>query len=216
MRLFLFIAIVTFFTVNSTAQSKPTTAADYKGTFQYAVSETNAAFPFIFTVVVDEFENGKNVSSETMVDERQAAGVERITRTIFEDGKKSVSYQVNVGFGNVYCSSDGVTWQGPQKYECTGPSRLYGQRETETAEYTVEEKTVSGENVKVYREYVIYKPTEGSREKEFKETIATIDSRGFFKSIVNNEGSLDPKMVTLIRKQTWDMKTKMKPVVAPK
>lgn len=216
MRIFLLVAIVTLFAINSTAQSKPTTAADYKGTFQYAVSETNAAFPFIFTVVVDEFENGKNVSSETMVDERQAAGVERITRTVVKDGKKLVSYQLKVGFGSVYCSSDGLTWQGPQKYECSGPSRLYGRRDTETAEYSVEEKNVGGDNIKVYREYAIYKPTDGGREKEFKETIATIDSRGFFISIVNNEGSLDPKTVTLVRKQTWDMKTKMKPVVAPK
>lgn len=202
--------------MNSTAQSKPTTAADYKGTFQYALSETNAAFPFIFTVVIDEFENGKKVLSETLVNERQAAGVQRLTRTIVKNGNKSVTYQVNVGFGNVYCSSDGVAWQGPQQYECSGPSRLYGRRETEKAEYSVEQKTVGGEDVKVYREYVAYKPLNGSSKIEFKETIATIDSRGFFISIVDNEGTVDPKATTLVRTQTWDFKTPLKAVVAPK
>lgn len=216
MKFLLFVATIALFVLSSAAQSKPTTAADYKGSFQYAVSETNAAFPFIFTVVIDEFENGRKLLSETMVNERQAAGVERITRAILKDEKKSVSYQVKVGFGNVYCSTDGVTWQGPQKYECSGPSRLYGRRDIEKAEYSVEENAVDGEDFRVYREYLIYKPTEGNREKEFKETTATIDSRGFFISIVNNEGTLDPKTVTLVRKQTWDFKTKIKPIVAPK
>lgn len=176
MKFLVSVAIIALFVLSSAAQAKPTTAADYKGTFQYAVSETNAAFPFIFTVVVEEFENGKNVSSETIIEERQAAGVERITRTIVKNGKKSVSYQVTVGFGSVYCSIDGVTWQGPQQHECSGPSRLYGRRETDKAEYSVEERIVGGEKVKIYREYAIYKPTQGSRQKEFKETIATISS----------------------------------------
>ncbi len=216
MKFFIFIATIALFVMNSAAQSKPTTAADYKGTFQYAVSETNAAFPFLFIVVVDESENGKNIWSESMVDERQAAGIERITQTTISDGKKSVSYQVTVGFGKVYCSSDGTTWKGPQPYECGGPRRLYGQRDTERAEYSVEEKTVGTEKVKVYREYLIYKAVDDSSKKAFKETFATIDPRGFFISIVNNEGNLNPKTVTLVRTQTWDFKTKMKPVVAPK
>ena len=75
---------------------------------------------------------------------------------------------------------------------------------------------MDGDKLKVYREFVVYSAAEASRKKEFKETIATIDSRGFFISIVNNEGFLDPKTVTLIRKQSWNMKTKFKAVVAPK
>lgn len=216
MKAILLITTVVLLTINSAAQSKPTTAADYNGTFQFAVSETNRAFPFVFTVIVDEFKNGKVVLSETMVNERQAAGVERISRTILNNGTKATSYQVRAGFGNVYCSKDGVAWQGPQEFECSGPSRLYGRREAENAEYSVEDKIVDGEKVKVYREYIIYSPSQAGRGKDFKETLATIDSRGFFISILSNEGSLDPKAVTLVRKQTWDFKTKIKPVVAPK
>jgi hypothetical protein len=198
------------------AQSKSVTASDYNSTFQNAVYETNRAFPFIFTVVTEEFDNGKVVFSETMINERQTAGVERISRTILENGKKSTIYQVKIGFGNVYCSNDGVTWHGPQKSECSGPRRLYGQREVESSQYSVEEKSIDGETVKVYREYLIYSPSQSGRGREFKETIATIDSRGFFISILNNEGRLDPKVVTLVRTQTWDFKTKIKPFVAPK
>lgn len=216
-RIVLFFILLGSFVVNLFGQSKPTTASDYNGTFQYAVAETNAAFPFTFTVVVEEFENGRTVSSETTVNERQAAGIERIARTGLTNGKKTVSYQVKVGFGNVYCSNDGAIWQGPQKYECgSGLMRLYGPRVTDEAEYSVEEKTVNGEKIKIYREYLIYKPIEGRRQKDFKETMATIDSKGLFISILNNEGTLDPKAITLIRKQSWDFSTKFKTVVAPK
>lgn len=215
MKFLLLIITVALLTIGSIAQSKPVTASDYNSTFQNAVSGTNRAFPFVFTVVTEEFENGKIIFSETMINERQAAGVERISRTILENGKKSSIYQLKVGFGNVYCSNDGVIWQGPQKFECSGPRRLYGHRKVESSEYSFEEKSVDGETIKVYREYVIYTPT-GNSGKGFKETLATIDSRGFFISIINNEGSLDPKSVTLVRKQLWDFKTKIKPVVAPK
>lgn len=150
-----------------------------------------------------------------MVNERQAAGVERITKIIVRDGKQSVTYQVKTGFGIVYCSTDGVTWQGPQQYECSGPTRIYGRREIESAEYSVEETTVGDENVKIYREFVTYKRTEDS-VRDLKETIATIDSRGGFVSIVNREGTLDPKTINLIRKQSWDFTSKFKPIVAPK
>lgn len=216
MKLLLFAATIALFVINSVAQSKVITAADYNGTFQYAVSETNAAFPFIFTVTVDQLKNGRTVSTETEIEERQAAGIERITKTFTKGGDTSVSYQISVGFGSVYCSNDGVTWKGPQKFECSGPSTLYAVRAKEKSEYSVEEKILDGDKLKVYREFVVYSALEASRKKEFKETIATIDSRGFFISIVNNEGFLDPKTVTLIRKQSWNMKTKFKAVVAPK
>lgn len=216
MKLLLFAATIPLFVINSPAQSKATTAADYNGTFRYAVSETNAAFPFIFTVTIDQLKNGRTVSTETEIEERQAAGIERITKTLTKGGDTSGSYQISVGFGSVYCSNDGVTWKGPQKFECSGPSTLYAVRAKEKSEYSVEEKILDGDKLKVYREFVVYSAAEASRKKEFKETIATIDSRGFFISIVNNEGFLDPKTVTLIRKQSWNMKTKFKAVVAPK
>ncbi|MCW5957566.1 MAG: hypothetical protein KIT61_13360 [Pyrinomonadaceae bacterium] len=216
MKFFCSTVIVALFAMISAAQSKPTTAADYDGTFNYAVSETNAAFPFIFTVVVDEFAKGKKISSDTEVNERQSEGVERTTRTIIKGGKNTASYQVSVGFGKVYCSGDGKKWRGPQQYECWGPSRLYGRREREKAGYSVEERTIGGEKIKIYREYVIYKANAGSSKKEFEETVATIDSKGFFISIVTNEGTLNPKVVSLVRKQVWDFKTSLKPVVAPK
>lgn len=198
------------------AQTKPTTAADYNGAFRYAVSETNAAFPFVYTVVVEEFANGEAIFSETTVNERQAADVERIIRNTVENGKTSSTQQISVGFGVVYCSNDGMTWVGPQQYECDGPRRIYGSRDVAHAEYTVEEKAVGGEKIKIYREYVIYKPSGPGTTRSYKETFATIDSRGFFISVLNNEGTLHPKVVSLKRTQTWDMKNKFKPIVAPK
>lgn len=217
MRLFVLVYAVVLFAVDLSAQPRPTDAADYNGTHDYAVTETNAAFPFRFTVITEAFENGKLISSETYVNERQAAGHERITQTLVKNGKKSTNYQIKVGFGNVYCSSDGITWEGPQPYECPRSIRLYGREEVLNSEYSVEEKKRGPEMTKVYREYVIYRPANGKRNaNNFRETHATIDSRGFFISVVTNEGTVDPKTIKLVRKQTWDFETKFKPIVAPK
>lgn len=205
------------FAANCFAQPKPTNAADYNGTFSYAVSETNAAFPFIFTVVTEDYERGKLVATETYINERQSAGIERIIQTTVKGGQQSVSYQVRVGFGNVFCSTDGSSWEGPQKYECPRSTRRYGREQILGSEYTVEEKIEGVNNVKIYREYLTYRPANGkSSIDNFRETLATIDERGFFTSVVNIEGTLNPKTTKLIRKQTWDFKTKFKPIVPPK
>lgn len=203
-------------------QAKPTTAADYDGTFRYAVSETNAAFPFIFTVVTETFERGKLVSTETDVNERQAAGVQRATKTLKKGGQSFIGYSIMTGFGNnTYCSSDGKSWKGPQQYVCPGPGgsnlfTLQRPRSPESVEYSITDKSLNGETVKVYRKYAIFPAASPNGRKSFEEEIATIDSRGFFISVVDTEGTLGPKTVTLVRKQTWDFKTKFNPVVAPK
>lgn len=220
MKLTIALTFVAFTAVTLNAQPKPTTEADYNGTFQYAVSETNAAFPFVFTVVTETYVRGKLASTESDVAERQAEGIERQTRTLKRGGKTFHSYSIMVGFGNgTYCSRDGVSWTGPQKFVCRGPDdsgelRLYRPRQPESAEYSVTERSVDGKTVKVYRKYAIF-PATANGKKDFEEEIATIDSRGFFISVVDTEGTLGPKVVTLIRKQTWDFKTKFKPVIAP-
>ena len=220
MKLTLALTLIAFASATLNAQSRPTDAADYIGALQYAVSETNAAFPFVFTVVTETYVRGKLVSTETDVAERQAEGIERQTRTLKRAGETFHSYSIMVGFGNhTYCSSDGISWKGPQEFVCRGPDdsgelRLYRPRQPESVEYSVTEKSLDGKTVKVYRKYAIF-PATANGKKDFKEEIATIDSRGFFISVVDTEGTLDPKAVTLIRKQTWDFKTKFKPVIAP-
>lgn len=222
MNLLVFLVLFVLFTTSLSAQAKPTTAADYEGTFRYAVSETNSAFPFIFKVVTERFENGKLVSTETDVNERQSAGVERETTMLEKGGKTFSSYTIQVGLGNhTYCSTDGATWEGPQEFVCPGPDgsnvlTLSRPREPESVEYSVSEKSLNGEPVKIYRKYAIFAGTGPNGKKSFGDEIATFDSRGFFISVVKTEGTLDPKTVTFIRKQTWDFKTKFKPVVAPK
>ncbi len=222
MKTLISLTLIAFAAATLTAQSKPTTAGDFNGTFMYAVSETNAAFPFIFTVVTETFEDGKLVSTETEINERQAKGVERETRTLKRGGETLHSYSIMTGFGNnTYCSTDGVSWKGPQKFVCPGPDasgsiRLNRPREPESVEYTVTDTTLAGKPVKVYRKYAVFPTKVPNGKKSFEEEIATIDSRGFFISIVETEGILDPKTITLIRKQAWDLKTKFKPVVAPK
>lgn len=216
----LLLAVTATLTLN--AQAKQTTAAEYDGVFRYAVRETNAAFPFVFTVVTENFERGRLVSTEIEVNERQAAGVEREIKTLKEGKKTLRSYSVMIGFGNnTFCSSDGINWKGPQKFVCPGPDgtglmRLYGRREPLKVEYSVSEKTLDGKPVKVYRKYAVYLAQEANKKNDFEEEITTIDSRGFFISVVNIEGTLDPKTVTLKLNQTWDFTTKFKPVVAPK
>lgn len=222
MKLLLFFTIVALAAICSNAQARSTTAADYDGTMRYAVSETNAAFPFTFTVVTDNYENGKIVSTEREFNERQAKGVARKTMSLTKGGKTLHSYSVMVGFGeNTYCSKDGVSWTGPQKFVCRGPEdsnemRLFRPRTPESAEYSVVDDKQDGEPIKVYRKLAIFAPSEPTGKKDYVEEIFRIDARGFFISVTTTEGILEPRTITLVRKQTWDNKAKFKPVVAPK
>jgi hypothetical protein len=197
------------------AQSRAISKGDYDKAYRFAVSETNTAFPFIFTVTTELIENDKVLSTVTEVDERESAERERITRTTVADGKTTRKHQISVGFGKVYCSDDGVIWKGPSQYECYGPVSFYGRRDPESIEYSVTEKSVKGVKVKVYSEYSVFPVSPRYEKRNFREKLLTIDSRGFFISIVSTEGTLDPKTTTLIRKQSWDANTKIKPVVAP-
>lgn len=216
------LAIIVFGTITLNAQSKSTTAADYNGTIQYAVSETNAAFPFVFTVVTETYDRGKLVSTETDIAERQNQGVERETKALVRAGKTLRSYSLMLGFGNhTYCSFDGVSWKGPQEYVCLGPDRsetlmIQGPRDAESVQYSVTESTLKGKPVKLYRKYAVFAASETNGKKTFEDETATIDSRGFFLSVVKTEGSLAPKTVTKIMKEAWDFETKIKPVTAPK
>jgi hypothetical protein len=216
MKVLLILTTILLLFVDCSAQPKPTNESEYNSKFDYAVSATNRAFPFVFTVEVERFSGGKSWFTENTINERQAPGVERINRTTVNRGQTSVSYQVKTGLGQVYCSTDGKEWTGPQKFECPSSTTIYGPREPESSEYSVEGKVVGGQAVKVYRERLIYSAAPGKQNKPFKETLATIDSRGFFISVTNKEGSLAPEEVSLTRKQTWDFKTKMSPVTAPK
>lgn len=88
MKTIIFLSLLAFAAITLNGQAKRTTAADYNGTFQYAVSETNAAFPFVFTVVTERYDSGKLVSTETQINDRQAEVVERETKTLETGGKK--------------------------------------------------------------------------------------------------------------------------------
>lgn len=202
------------------AQSRAIAKSDYDTAFGYAVRETNAAFPFTFTVITDRYKDGKVVSTETEINERQAPGVERKTTSLTKEGQTLHVYSVMVGFGtNTYCSTDGITWIGPQQFVCPGPERLlrlYGPRTPESVEYTVIDKPLNGETVKVYREYSAFAASEPKGKKEFRERTSIIDPRGFFIEILDTEGTLDPRTVTLTRKQTWKQNAKFAPVEAPR
>lgn len=222
MKFVAYFVLITLAAITLSAQTRPTTAADYNGTFQYAVSETNRAFPFVFTVVTERFEGGKLVSIETEVNERQAEGVEREAKTLKRYGKILRTYSVMVGFNNgTYCSTDGVSWTGPQKFVCPGPEgpgllRLSRPRQPDKVDYSVTDESLDGKPVKIYRKYAVFGASERTGKESFEEVIATVDSRGFFISVFTTEGTLDPKVIAVGRKQTWDFRTKFKPVVIPK
>src|SRR5690606_8904909 len=144
---------------------------------------------------------------------------ERITTSLTTDGKTLISYQVRVEFGNVYCSTDGKSWNGPQQYECPNPKgfiRAYGPTTPESVEYSVTPRSLNGQPVKVYREYAVFAPSEPGRKKNFREKVSTVDKNGFFLDILGNEGTLTPRIVTLTRKQTWTPNAKFASVEAPK
>lgn len=186
---------------------------EYEKKFKFAVSETNADYPVIFTVTTNFIENGKRVRTVTEFIENQSLTHRRIRRMTVADGRTTNTYQVSVG-PRVFCSDDGVSWK-VSKFECWGPVSIYGPREPESIKYSVTVKSVKGKKFRVYRNYSIFPPYEGYEKKEFRDSVSTIDSRGFFKTVVDTEGTLHPRTVTLRRKQSWITKATIKPVVPP-
>ncbi|HMS40563.1 MAG TPA: hypothetical protein PKE69_10075 [Pyrinomonadaceae bacterium] len=213
MKIVFSITVILFFFGNLQAQSKTISKVDYEQAFQFAVTETNADYPLIFTVITEFIETSKIVRTVTEINENESHGHYRIRKVDITDGRETNKYQLTVGFGNVFCSDDNVFWKS-SKYECFGPTALYGRRDTESVDYSVTAKTLRGKKIKIYREYTIFAPSEGN-EREFNEKISTIDSRGFFITVEDIEGTLEPKTITLIRKQSWTTKAKIKKVVAP-
>lgn len=209
-----FIAIF-LFVVTSYAQSKTISKDEYDTAFRFAVTETNADYPVILKVRTTYLENGKTVGTVTDITENEAPGVSRNKKTEVEDGKETNQYQINAGYGKVFCSEDGVSWK-PSQYECVSIRMIRGRRDTVSIEYSFTEKIVKGKKVKIYREYSVFSSSERNNKKEFQEKISTIDSRGFFITVVDTEGTLNPRTVSIKREQSWVTKAKIKPIVAPK
>lgn len=215
MKIVLPFVVILLFVLTSYAQSRAISEGEYEKVFQFAVTKTNADYPLVFKVTTSFIKNGKTVRTTTEVNENESKGHYRIKRTVVANGRETNKYQLTVGFGNVFCSDDGVNWKS-SKYECDEEIMIYGPRNAETTEYSVAEKSVAGKKVMVYRKYSVFGSSEGSKTKTFDEEISTIDSRGFFITVVNTEGTLDPKTVTLVREQSWVTQAKFDPIVAPK
>ena len=214
MKIALSLIAIFLFIITSSAQSQTISKDEYEKVFEFAESKTNAAYPVIFKVTTVFIEHGKTVRIVTELNENESLLHHRIKRTTVGGGRRTNQYQVSVGFAKVFCSDDGVSWRS-SKYECYSPVSVYGRRELESIEYSVTVKSAKRKKVKVYREYSVFAPLEGSKKKDFREKLSTIDSRGFFRSVADTEGTLDPRTVTLIRKQSWVTKAKIKPVVSP-
>jgi len=215
MKILLSIIAIFLFLSSSNAQTQTISKDEYEKVMQFAVSKTNADYPVILKAVVNNIKNGKTISTKTSAVENEAQGRSRQKTTVFENGKETNKYQINAGFGSVYCSDDGIKWEGPSEYECDRMVRLYAPRVPESAEYSVTTKSVKGKQIKIYRIYLVFAPFIEGKKKTFRESVSTIDSRGFFITVEGTEGTLDPRTVTLTRKQSWITKAKIKPVVAP-
>ncbi|HQU86542.1 MAG TPA: hypothetical protein PKY59_25650 [Pyrinomonadaceae bacterium] len=214
MKFLLSIAAIFLLFICSNAQTQKIGKDEYDAVFQNAVRITNADYPFIFTVITEYIEKGKTVRTVTEVREAQDSGYERIKTTETAKGKTTNKYQIRVGFGNIFCSDDGKSWKRSQ-YECESVRTIFGSRETESVEYSVTEKTANGEKIKVYRKYTVFASSNGEKGNNFKEEISTIDLRGFFLNVIATEGTINPKTTNRIMKQSWTMKAKIAPIVAP-
>ena len=202
------------FLITSSAQSRTISKNQYEKDFEFAVAHTNAAYPVILKVTTIFIENGKRVRTVTELMESDARSNRRIKRTDIAGGRTTNKYQVAVGFSEIFCSDDGVSWK-PSHGECFNAVSIYGSRKLESANYSGIVKLQKGKKVRVYRAYSVFAPYEGSTKREFRKTISTIDSRGFFLTVVDTEGTLDPRTVTLIRKESWVTRAKIKPIVSP-
>jgi len=214
MKVILPLVSVCLFISPANAQSRRISKAQYEKVFQSAVSKTNAAYPVIFKVTANFIENGKIIRRVTDLNENQSLVHYRLKRTIIASGRRTNKYEVSVGVDKVFCSDDAASWT-PSTHECFGPISVYGGREPESVRYSVTAKWLKGKSVKVYRKYSGFGPLGEDEKKDFRETVSTINSRGFFITVVDTEGTLNPRTVTLRRKQSWVTKARIKPVVSP-
>ena len=198
----------------ASAQSRTISEAQYEKVFQFAVSKTNEAYPVIFKVRTNFIENGRIIRTVTDVNENESLVNYRVKRTTIVKGRRTNKYQVSVGVDKTFCSDDAVSWK-PSKHQCFGPVSVYGRREPESSEYSVYSKWVKGKRFQVYREYSVFGPSGEHEKKDFRETVSTINSRGLFTTVVEIEGTLNPRTVTLRRKQSWVTRARIKRVVPP-
>ncbi len=195
-------------------QTKPITAEEYDAAFEKGLVETNQQFPFILTFTSETFEKGTAVVKTLDIAERQSEDVERQTFSTVENGKESLTYQLRTGPGeNVYCSEDGKNWTGPQFYECSREVTVYGNRNANSIEYTLEEKTVSEKKVKLYRKYEIYGAN--TETEEFNEDIAVIGENGLFVTTIQTLGTIKPKSVITRMTNSWKLNAKIEPIMVP-
>lgn len=202
MKLTFILATICFLAICINAQTQSISESEYKKILDYAVSYTNSDFPFVFTVTTQSWKNGKVTKTVVDRNENQAYFVSRKTNSISSNGKEEFSYQISTGQRKVFCSKDGKNWT-PSQYECPRTVALYAPRQPLSVERTVEKKELNKQPVRILREYQVFSPVDKNGRKDFRETISTINAKGFFISVENIDGFLDPKEVELTRKQIW-------------
>lgn len=201
--------------LSSHAQPRPTDEADYNGTFQYAVSQTNSAYPVIFKVETERIVNGKSVRKEIETVENEGELRHRSKTIIVEVGKTRVLHEIVLGEGNGFCKEDGLPWKRSE-FSCNPSVTVFGSSPTpDSVEYTVEDRKIDNKPVKVYRKYAVFAGRQTKSPKVFEEEISTIDANGYFLTVDKSFGTLGPRIVNRTMKQSWIVRAKIPPIVAP-
>ncbi len=207
--------LILIFSALAVGQTKPITAEEYAAAFDHAVAETNARFPFVHTFTLEKFENGLPTVKNIAKAERESLNTERQTFSTIRNGETLTSYQLRTGPGeNVYCSTDGSNWTGPQLYECSRDMTIFGKRNASSVKYTLEETHLSGKKVKIYRRYKVFKTS--GKPDEFEEEIALIDESGLFIRTTQTMGIIQPRSVTIKMVNEWKLNEKFEPITTPK
>jgi hypothetical protein len=214
MRVFCSLSILFVCIITAVSQERPISAEEYSIAFDFAVSETNSRFPFIHTFTSEAYENGKLVSNSLDIAERQSMSKERQTFRRTEAGKETVSYQLRTASGaNVYCSNDGKIWSGPQLYECPRSIRIYGPSAPSSTQYWVQDKTIAGKNVKVYRKFEVF--GNSGQDSTYAEEVAVISADGLFISTTKTMGTMNPRAVSTKLSNSWKLNAKFSPITVP-
>src|SRR5688500_2429385 len=80
--------------ITASAQRRTISKDEYEKVLQFAVEETNAAFPIIFKVTTDFIENGRTIRTVTDLNENESRSHHRTKRTILAEGRETNTYQV--------------------------------------------------------------------------------------------------------------------------
>lgn len=202
-------------TINALSQAKEISREEYFQQYRDGLTKRRAADRRNFTKI-ENYTNGKLFSTTEITDEflnpnkRHYLEINKYSDKTY----KSELIQIDKTY---YCRRNDGEWKRSESW-CSGGSAS-GLSNIESSKFTVENVKINDQNLKLYREYTIYKNT-FSPDKD-KEGLSYWDSKlwlnkeGFIVRQEINSGLLEPERIYRKQTETYEYNPKNLKIEAP-